>query len=186
MAPPPVVSAPPPVVSAPASLAGVAAPASPVAAPRPAVVPLRAASRRATLAAREEGGTDDGASGVFGAAESARGRGDLAEARRLYAELASRFRGTREELSARVLGGQMLLDDLDEPAAALGAFDRYLRDEPAGTLAEEAVVGRAQALRRLGRADAEAAAWNDLLVRYPRSVHAELARERLAALVPAP
>jgi hypothetical protein len=179
-------------VAAPTAAVAVPAVAPPAVGPPPASLPsppvilARPMSRRGALTTSDGSGAEPGAAAIFGAAERARGDGELVDARRLYGQLASRFRGTREELSARVLGGQMLLDDLDEPAAALRAFDGYLRDEPGGTLAEEAVVGRAQALRRLGRAAAEAAAWNDLLVRYPRSVHAELARERLAALVPAP
>jgi hypothetical protein len=178
-----------PAAPAPAKPTPAVAPLAPA---PPAVAPVallaRPQSPRRAVAPRERLATDDvhsrdeSAAALFGAAESARGQGDFAEARRLYAQLASRFHGTREELSARVLGGQMMLDDLDEPAAALRSFERYLRDEPNGTLAEEALLGRAQALRRLGRADTEAAAWSDLLARYPRSVHAELARERLAAL----
>jgi len=175
-----------PATPAPAKPAPAVAPLAPA---PPAVAPVavpqvtrRVVARRELFAIDDVSDHDKGAAALFGAAESARGQGDFAEARRLYAQLASRFHGTREELSARVLGGQMMLDDLDEPAAALRSFERYLRDEANGTLAEEALLGRAQALRRLGRANTEAAAWSDLLARYPRSVHAELARERLAAL----
>ena len=189
-APPPTASLPvvsaPSVAVAPPAVAPPAVGLPPAIVPPPPVIPARPTWRRGTLTASDVRGAEEGAAAIFGAAERAREDGEFVEARRLYGQLASRYRGTREERSARVLSGQMLLDDLDEPAAALRAFDGYLRDEPGGTLAEEAVVGRAQALRRLGRADAEAAAWNDLLVRYPRSVHAELARERLAGLVPAP
>ncbi|HVU51159.1 MAG TPA: hypothetical protein VHL80_10760 [Polyangia bacterium] len=182
----PPAPAPTPAASAPSAVA------PPAVAPLRALVPAAATARARPAYGTGAVATDDAArakpdaAALFGAAERAREDGDFVEARRLYGQLASRYRGTREELSARVLGGQMLLDDLDQPAAALSAFDRYLRDEPGGTLAEEAIVGRAQALRRLGRADAEAAAWSDLLARHPRSVHAELARERLAALVAGP
>jgi TolA-binding protein len=119
---------------------------------------------------------------LFVAAERARRQGDAREARRLYGLLAAAFPGSREEIAARVLAGQTLLDELGEPAAALASFERYLRDEPGGPLAEEARVGRAQALGRLGRATEEADAWSELLARHPRSLQAELARRRLAAL----
>jgi hypothetical protein len=175
----------PPVAAPPADRVPVpiaVAPAAPArAAASPPATPTRTAPRRATLAIAAEASRADGASDLFGAADRAHREGDFAEARRLYAELAARFSGTREERTARVLRGQMLLDDLGQAAAALRSFDLYLRDEPSGALAEEALVGRAQALRLLGRAAAEAAAWTDLLARFPRSVHAELARERLAA-----
>jgi outer membrane protein assembly factor BamD (BamD/ComL family) len=173
------VAFPAPSVVGSASLVGPsrAASTSPAAAPAPAVRVTRGGGEPRSAAL--EG---DEAAQLFGAAERARGDGDWEEARHLFGALASRFRGTREELTARVLRGQMLLDALDEPAAALRAFELYLRDEPTGALAEEALVGRAQALRRLGRAADEAEAWRELLALHPRSVHAEVARERLDAL----
>ncbi len=69
-----------------------------------------------------------------------------------------------------------------DPAAALKWFQRYLAGEPTGALAEEARLGRAQALRASGLRDEERAAWDELLRRHPSSVHAGAARARLAAL----
>jgi TolA-binding protein len=183
----PAVAAPP-AASSPSALAAPLALAGPPAVParHEVAAPAVGVPRRTLAAASESVVAADGASELFGAAERARREGDLSEARHLYGRLAARFPGTREELAARVLRGQMLLDQLDDANGALGSFEHYLRDAPTGTLAEEALVGRAQALRSLGRARAEAAAWRDLLAFYPRSVHAELARERLAALVGAP
>jgi hypothetical protein len=119
---------------------------------------------------------------LFAAAEAARRDGNAPEAQRLYGLLTTDFPGTREEVAARVLMGQTLLDDLQRPADALGSFEHYLREQPDGSLAEEARVGRAQALWRLGRAREEAAAWTELLARNPRSLRADLARSRLATL----
>jgi TolA-binding protein len=121
------------------------------------------------------------AASLFANAESARRRGFVAEAERLFRELSARFPGSREEIASRALFGQLLLDDLRKPQQALPLFDRYLADQPTGALAEEAAVGRAQALERLGRVPDAHAAWRDFLDRHPDSVHAELARRRLAA-----
>jgi hypothetical protein len=104
------------------------------------------------------------------------------DAERLYAQLSAAYPGTREEVIARVLRGQALLDNLGRPGDALTSFDAYLRDQPNGALAEQARAGRAQALWLLGREGEEAAAWRDLLAAHPRSLHAALARSRLAAL----
>ena len=56
---------------------------------------------------------------------------------------------------------------------------RYLND---GTLAEEARVGRALALQKLGRRAEEREAWTQLLLRHPHSVQEERARARLQEL----
>jgi TolA-binding protein len=164
------VEAPPPRRARPATEEAPVAPAETVAAPAatpPPLTPAPPAPRAPEL---------------FAAAEDARRGGDAREARRLYGLLAVAFPASRETLAARVLLGQTLLDELGEPAAALASFERYLADASDGPLAEEARVGRAQALWRLGRAAEEANAWTELLARHPHSLQAELARRRLAAL----
>jgi len=115
-------------------------------------------------------------------AEQARTAKRWTEASRAFVELSRRYSGTREEIVGRALYGQLLLDQLDEPRRALGMFERYLAAEPSGALAEEARLGRAQALRRLGRARDERAAWLELLREHPGSVHAAAAQTRLATL----
>ena len=94
----------------------------------------------------------------------------------------TRFPGSREEIVARVLQGQLLLDELHDAPAALRSFERYLAGEPSGALAEEARLGRAQALQVGGSRPDERAAWQELLVKHPASVHADAARARLEAL----
>ena len=59
--------------------------------------------------------------------------------------------GSRAARTSRVPHARLLLDTLDRPADALDGFSAYLDADPRGTLSEEAQVGRAQALRRLGR-----------------------------------
>ena len=122
------------------------------------------------------------AAAVFARAEEARASRRFGDAARLYEELARRFPGSREEVVARVLHGQLLLEEMRDPAAALRWFQGYLASEPTGALAEEARLGRAQALRAGGLRDEERAAWEELLRQHPASVHAGAARARLAAL----
>jgi tetratricopeptide (TPR) repeat protein len=119
---------------------------------------------------------------VFQAAERARRRGDATEADRLYGQLASDFPRSREEIAARALHGQLLLDELGRAEEALAWFDAYLRAAPRGALAEEARAGRAEAFGRLARRDEEVAAWRDLLAAHPASLFAARAQQRLAAL----
>jgi hypothetical protein len=128
----------------------------------------------------------DSPASLFGRAELARLQRNVREANRLFRTLGLLHAGTREEIASRVLLGQLLLDDLRAPAEALHAFDRYLRDEPGGTLAEEARVGRGLALRQMGHVREEIAAWGDLLARHPGSIHGAAARARLNDLSPRP
>jgi len=130
---------------------------------------------------RGDGARPDAAT-LLGQAEESESAGRLAGASRLYGELARSFPGTREEIVARALHGQLLLDRMGNPARALALFEAYLNAQPTGTLAEEARLGRARSLQRLGRSSEERSAWLDLLRAHPRSVHAPAARARLTAL----
>jgi tetratricopeptide (TPR) repeat protein len=120
------------------------------------------------------------ASSLFSEAGAARGRGDHATASRLYRELLTTHASAPEAASARVAFARLLLDD-GNPAAALPLFDQYIESDER-VLREEALVGRARALNRLGRAPEERRAWSTLIENYPRSLHAERARARLAEL----
>ena len=99
---------------------------------------------------------------------------------RLYGRLAADFSGSREELIARVLRGQTLLDNLGHPglrriwrrSSAICATNRT-----APSRRRRAPVAP-QALWHLGRPAEEAAAWNELLTLHPHSLHAALARSR--------
>lgn len=120
------------------------------------------------------------AASLFRRASSARARGDYGQATALYRELAERFPASEEAAASSAVFGRLLLDR-GEPAQALSQFDWYLTSQDAG-LVEEVLVGRASALDKLGRSSDEAQAWETLLSRFPNSVHAQRARERLSTL----
>ena len=148
-------------------------------APPSAGSPALARSRAPTA---PEEGAPLGADQVFAAANDARRRGDSVLAVKLYRQLQQQFPGTREELTSLALLGRLLLDRGEDPAQSLALFTRYLAESPNGTLAEEARSGKALSLMRLGRAQEERQAWQELLSSHPKSIQAERARKRLDEL----
>lgn len=117
---------------------------------------------------------------LFRAANEARRAGDDERAIVLYRALEARFPSSEEARLSHATLGRLMLDRGDAKLA-LGDFDEYLSH--GGTaLGEEALVGRALALGKLGDRDAEIASWREVLRRFPKSIHARLARNRLAAL----
>ncbi len=120
----------------------------------------------------------DGAE-TFKKANQARRNGHHAEAVRLYRRLLRKEGGSSRAQIARMSLGDLLLTKFGDSRGALRQFDAYLKRQPRGSLAEEAVVGRARALSRLGRQKEERAAWRLLLRRYPDSLHAARAIQRL-------
>jgi hypothetical protein len=77
-----------------------------------------------------------------------------------------------------------MLLDRGSSEQALAQFNQYLARP--GDVGEEALVGRATALGRLGRSTAEAAAWREVIERHPESIYAAHAKKRLAALAEKP
>jgi TolA-binding protein len=163
------------------------------------------AKRRATPAAAEQGAdsASDEASGagaeqvasvprarssrveptaaeLFRAGNAARHAADFARAKRLYSELIEKYPSSEEASVARVSLGKLLLAKGD-PGAAEHEFRQYLKGGR-GQLAEEALVSRAQSLRKLGRTDAERQTWQRLLAEYPDTVYSAEARARLRVL----
>lgn len=134
----------------------------------------RAAQVAATTKSANEGSA--GAAELFSSANAARRRGDP-HASELYAELQRQYPRSAEAAVSHVVVARILLGD--SPAEALRHFDAYLLLEPGGGLAQEALRGKAVALGRLGRSAEERPVWRDLLRRFPRSVYADAARERL-------
>ena len=122
------------------------------------------------------------ASELFSRANQARRDGQVKEAARLYRALQERFSGTSEELVSRVTLGRLLLDRLGDSRGALVQFNSYLASPGGGVLREEAMVGRALALGRMGRAAEERAAWQALLDGFPKSTQRKRAQARLVEL----
>jgi hypothetical protein len=122
------------------------------------------------------------ASELFSRANQARRDGKATEAVRLYRALQERFSGTSEELVSRVTLGRLLLDRLGDSRGALVQFNSYLASPGGGVLREEAMVGRALSLGRMGRAAEERAAWQALLDAFPKSTQRKRAQARLVEL----
>jgi len=116
---------------------------------------------------------------IFARANRRRRSGEYDDAVNGYERLQREYQGTREALLSRVSLGKLYLSRLDRPKDALRMFESYLSLRPKGTLAEEAAVGRAMALQQLGRRAEEREAWENVLERFPDTVHAERAAARL-------
>jgi hypothetical protein len=165
-----------PVVStAPDGPSGEPSPADPARAD-PRVPPARTAGSAAT------GERVPTARDLFASATAARHEDNGSRASALYRELQGRYPTSAEALVSRVSFGRVLLDRLDDPAGALAQFDGYLAQTAHTSLAEEALSGRASALSRLGRPEAERETWRTLLARYPLSVYADRARVRIGSI----
>jgi len=158
---PATAAAPPPAIEEPASRA-------------PEVSPSKA------LGSAPRAPEAPSASELFARANQARRQGDAREAATLYRSLERAFPKSAEAGVARVTFGRLLLDRLGEPRAALAEFDAYL--SAGGPLREEALVGRALALGRLGRRQEERASWSTLLTTFPQSTYAARAKQRISEL----
>jgi TolA-binding protein len=117
---------------------------------------------------------------LFTRANAARRRGDINQAAKLYLQLQNQYPQSAEAALSSVMLARI---ELGRGAAtsALKQFEQYLRIAPGGSLVQEALQGRAQALGQLGRKDEQAAAYRELLQRFPESVYARAARDHLGA-----
>ena len=115
---------------------------------------------------------------LFSAANTARRVGDRSKAVQLYRRLQSEYPNSAEAALSFVMLARL---ELTRGAArqAIDQFDAYLNRAPGGSLTQEALQGKAHALRQLGKTNDEAATWRELLRRFPDSVYAPTARERL-------
>jgi hypothetical protein len=183
--PPETSGAQPPALqpgAAVAPSAELAPPPPPSSVPAPTAEARRPLPPSATAAASAPASAapvvdEPSAAALLAEANAHRRRGATQQAIASYRDLVARFPGSREEITSRVMFGNLLLDS--DPALALARFDGYLAAATSGALAEEARLGRAVALDRLAR-DADAReAWRDLLRQFPASVHSARARARL-------
>ena len=100
----------------------------------------------------------------------------------LYRRIADGFPGRSESVTVRVSLADIELDQLRTPAAALSDYEAYLSTEPNGPLAEDALWGTCSAFSRLGRISEEKRALATFIARFPQSLHAKVAQERLLQL----
>jgi TolA-binding protein len=111
--------------------------------------------------------------------DTVRSRGQAERASSILSELQRRFPTSHEAVLSHVSLGKLLLGR-GSAQAALEQFSLYLGT--GGPLGEEALLGRAQALRALGRWSEEQATWQTLLARFPNSAYGAQARERIESL----
>ncbi|MBN1606222.1 MAG: zf-HC2 domain-containing protein [Polyangiaceae bacterium] len=118
---------------------------------------------------------------LFAEANRLRTAGRVAQAIRGYRLLQEQFPRSREAILSRVSLGNLLMGR-HEAEPALEQFAAYLAATPGGVLGEEALFGKARALRALGRSAEEREACALLVAAYPRSVYEPFARARLGQL----
>jgi|GEM_PF-2892838 len=95
-------------------------------------------------------------------------------------QLQREFPSSDEAQVSRMLLGRALLQG-GSNAAALKQFDGYR--SRGGAMLEEAIVGQARASAGLGLHAKELQAWRALIKKFPTSVHAPRAKQRLADLM---
>jgi tetratricopeptide (TPR) repeat protein len=123
------------------------------------------------------------AAALFAQALALRSEGKVDAAIAAHLRLQRIYPTARETRLSFALAGRLLLER-GSPDQALAQFNQYLAQP--GDVAEEALVGRATALGRLGRSAAEASAWREVLESHPGSIYANRAKQRLAALAARP
>lgn len=116
---------------------------------------------------------------MLGYARSLRASGDYRRAADVYRRIHAANPQSSTGRAALVSLGELLLS-LNDAQGALGAFDSYLVG--GGALAQEALFGRARALRTLQRPAEERAAIDRFLAAYPNSPQSRVLRSRLAAM----
>lgn len=116
---------------------------------------------------------------MLGYARSLRASGDFRRAADVYRRIHAADPQSPSGRAALVSLGELLLS-LNDAQGALRAFDSYLGR--GGSLAQEALFGRARALRTLNRPAEERAAIDRFLAAYPNAPQSRVLRSRLAAM----
>lgn len=160
-----------PAVPPPESSVGISVDSLPSAPATPSARALRNAPPRAEVSTSVNAeAPSESAASLFERANAARHRSDDAAAETLYRELLDRYPRSREANATRVIVGRMQLAR-GAGESALSLFDAYLAESSTGTLTEQALVGRAQSLKKLGRQGEARAAWRALLDAFPQSAY---------------
>jgi ferric-dicitrate binding protein FerR (iron transport regulator) len=107
---------------------------------------------------------------------------DWRRAAELYREIMSGYPGRPEAVTVRVSLADLEIDQLHEPGAALADYRGYLARAPNGPLAEDATWGTCLAFARLGQIAEEKRALVEFTRRFPQSLHARAAQDRLIQL----
>jgi TolA-binding protein len=163
---PRVAAADAPTAPPSANQAAPAPPPAPAVTPPPKSAPFRRVSANAA--------------DLFAAASRARAVGDLSRAIALYRELQATFPSSAETKLSWFSLAQVYLK-VDQPARAVAQYDAYFASGDA-TLVEEAIIGKARALSRLGRREEERALWQSLLREHADSEYRWRAEQRLEQL----
>jgi hypothetical protein len=182
---PRVVSAPavPPTVVAPEVVVAPAPVAPPVVvASDDGATHLRRHHRRVAAAPDATPGAGERARVLFEQAVAARRGGQHALAASLFEQLQHRYGDSEEASISQIALGRLWLDRLNQPARALAQFESYLAARRGGESREEAMVGRAAALERLGRTASAREAWEAVRDACPGSVSSRRAAVRIDAL----
>ena len=130
---------------------------------------------------RAASGQQQGPAELFSLANELRKAGKTGEAIAAYRRLQQEYPVRPEASVSHVLLARILMRH-EGPAAAQEQFARYLARHPRGNLAEEALSGSAAAFRALARSEDERRVLETLLSRFPSSIYAGAARERLDEL----
>lgn len=126
--------------------------------------------------------TKPGIPGLLQAARESRFNGDWTGAATAYQDLIAAYPDSPEALTCLVPLGQLQLQQLGQPEAALTSFSHYARNASQGALLEEAEWGIAQCLRELGRVDDEHLTLTVFRDHHPDSVYAAEVQVRLEQL----
>jgi TolA-binding protein len=120
---------------------------------------------------------------LLSAAGNARRRGDTKQATQLLESLQTRFPNSAEAKASDIALGKLKLQS-GAARSALTYFERYLKRSPSGTLAPEAMWGRAQALSAVGNQAEAQRSLSELVKRYPNSPYASSAKAKLRVSPP--
>jgi ferric-dicitrate binding protein FerR (iron transport regulator) len=109
-----------------------------------------------------------------------RAQGEFRRAAEVYRKIYEAGPRSAAGGTALVSLGEISLSSLNDPRAALAAFDAYL--SLGGALSQEAAFGKIRALRALGRTAEERTAIERFVARYPKVPQSRVLRERLHTL----